>query len=187
MHCVSRSMEDTRLSKRRLKEERDLHAQMEILINMLDNELRNLVPLVGLLLMVVIVSCNVMVVKADGLAVGSHLPLYKATMVGYSCIISWAAVAFLRVAGSLQKNSIELLHSVQLRTMRNKGTINAQFRGKRHLALMGRRKPLSIHFGCFGVLEDGYDVSFALSILDNTVSGVFMVEASAKMYLINQF
>ena len=71
--------------------------------------------------------------------------------------------------------------------MRNKGTNNPQLRGKRHAALLERRKPLGIHFGQFGVLEDGYDVSFALSILDNTVSGVFMVDASAKMYLMNQF
>ena len=186
VHCVSRSMDDTSLSKRRLREENDLHAQMEILINMLDNELRDLVPLAGLLIMAVIVSCNVMVVKADGRAVGSHFSLYMVMMVGYPCVLSWAAVAFLRVAGSLQKNSIDLLRSVQLRTMRSRGTINAQLRGKRHAALIGRRKPLGIHFGRFGVLEDVYDVSYALSILDNTVSGVFMVDASARMYLMSQ-
>ena len=69
--------------------------------------------------------------------------------------------------------------------MRNKGTINAQLRGKRHAALMGRRKPLGINFGRFGALEDGYDVALVLSILDNTVSGVFMVDMSVKMYLVN--
>ena len=90
VHSVSRSMEDTSLSKRRVREERDLHAQMEILRNMLDNQLRDLVPLAGLMVLVAIVSCNVMVVKADDRAVGSHFSLYMVTIIGYSCILSWA-------------------------------------------------------------------------------------------------
>ena len=85
-----------------------------------------------------------------------------------------------RLMETLRNESVSVLNSIQQQAMIVLVQNRTGCRGRNRVALgriLGKRKPLELNFGHFYVLSKGVAVAYALSVLENTVSGVFMVDS----------
>ena len=93
----------------------------------------------------------------------------------------------LRVAEKLRLNSMEAIRSIQFESMAQLVS-NGSVRG-RNVVVTGRRfgirKQLELGFGHFRALGPGQGAIYLQSILEYTVNGMFMVDSSCRMQLVN--
>ena len=173
-----------------LQQRRKLHVQLEVLTGMMNNMFRDVIPSALLIMLLGAVLCNVLIAKVDGSQLGVRYPLVLIVGVFWSNAFTSGGYIFLRLAEDLRNQSVEFLRSIQLEALveallvRNGGEFRGRSRGIIAERMRGRRKPLELNFGHFGVFAEGDVVTYALAVLENTVNLVFMVDTSARMYLL---
>ena len=160
---------------------------MEILTNLLNNVLQDTAPAVTLMSLLIAVSSNVLIAKVEGSQFSgrTRYPLFLIVLAVYSSSITVAGFSFFRLAESLRYNSIQLLRSIQEQSTRYKNEGHGARRRREAVAfgrMLGKRKSLKLYFGHFSAIDQGYGISFILSILENTVNGFFMVDPKSGVF-----
>ena len=168
-----------------LSQKRNLHAQMEILTNLLNNVVRDMLPPCVLLAVLVAVSCNVLIAKVEGSPFsGLKYPIFITISACYSLFYTVVPFVVFRLAEWLRHNSVQLLPSIQEHATKYNGGHGAR-RRREAVAfgrMLGARKPLKLYFGHFSAISEGHGTSYVLSILENTVNGFFMVDAKSRVF-----
>ena len=155
---------------------------------MMNDMVRDVIALTLLIMLLNAVFCNVLIARVDGSQLGIRYPMVLMICVVWSTSFTLGGYTFLRLAGELRNNSLEFLRSIQHEALveaLNGGELRGRSRGITAQRIRGRRKPLELNFGHFGVLSERDVVTYALAVLENTVNLVFMVDSSARMYLLS--
>ena len=173
-----------------IRKQRLLHVQLELLTNMVNNLIRDLIPPILLFVFLIAVSCNVLITKADSSQLEERYPIFVIIMAAYTVICAGCGFLLLRVAEKLRHNSVEAIRSIQLETMTQlvSNGLAGSVGGRTVVATgyrFGVRKQLELRFGHFRALGPGQGVIYLQSILEYTVNGIFMVDSSCRMQLLN--
>lgn len=180
-------------------DQRELHVQLELLGRMLDNLIRHLTPLLYLIVLLIPVFCNVLIATTllNSSEMGDRYPLALSSMVAWSIGGTLSGIGALRVAGSVRQESLQVLEAVHQAALthtgfepeRNNGVVCRGGSGRRKNIAVARilasRRPLQLYMGHFRVFGGRGDAAaYVLSVLENTVNLVFMVDAQSKVYLV---
>ena len=171
-----------------LLQRRKLHVQLELMAQMVNNLCRHLIPPLVSDVFLVTISCNVLIARIDASHLEQLYPVMLTLLIAWSTFFTLCVLALYRLTAALRSGSLDVLRSIRLQIMTELVQSGIASTGRSKAALgyiFGKRKPLQINFGHFRVLGEGDGIAYVLSLLENTVNGVFMVKPHCQLLLLS--